>query len=149
MQSSSEIKESLGLRKTRVSGCYAPGFYCKIKIIPEILPLNKKNLRKINYTPGLAHFKNDLQCFILKNLKAKGGCLRSGVFIISKEVANFLKKKYNITKRWQNNKAILDELGIIVKIFKPNFAVHVSDFNLKLGNRRTQKVQVEVSFYSY
>ena len=101
--------------------------------------------RKLNNTPGLIHFKNEIQCIILKNLKANGGCVRSGRFIISKNIENLLKKKYNITKKWQNKQVVLEELGITVKIYKNNSAVHVSDFSLRFGNRKIQKVDVEVS----
>ena len=76
---------------TRNSGRFIPGLYTKIKIIPHISPPKRKK-SKITTIPGLAHFKNELECLIIKNLKAKGGCLRSGVFVISKEIENFLKK---------------------------------------------------------
>ena len=142
MPECSEIKEPFVRRKTRVSGSYSPGFYCKIKITPTILPLKRK---KYN-TPGLAHFKNDLQCIILKNLNSRGACLRSGRFTISKNIEKFLKNKYAISKRWQNSQVVLEDLGMTIKIYKSNYASTVTNFNLKFGNRRFQKVQVEVSF---
>ena len=73
---------------TRNSGMFIPGQYTKIKIIPASSP-PKRKYSKITNIPGLLHFKNELQVLILKNLKAKGGCLRRGIFVISKEIENF------------------------------------------------------------
>ena len=55
-------------RVTRNSGKFSPGFYRTFKITRTILPPKKKYKRKITNLPGLKHFKNDLQCMILKNL---------------------------------------------------------------------------------
>ena len=77
---------------------------------------------------------------IIKNLKAKGSCLRSGIFVIPKEIESFLKKKYCITKQWKNSQVILDDLGLIVTIYRPEFSknsIRVSNFQSKFGNRST------------
>ena len=132
---------------TRYSGRYTPGFYLKTKIIPTVMPSKRKNSKKITNIPGLTHFKNELQCLILKNLKAKGCSLRSGIFVISLEMEYFFFKKYFISKRWQTSQNILKELEITAKVYRsesPEAAIEVSEFEFKLGNSRRVKYHVKV-----
>ncbi len=136
------------IRVSRYSGQYSPGFYLKTKIIPNVLSPNRKYSKKLTNIPGLKHFKNELQCLILKNLKAKGCSIRSGIFVISLEMEHFLKKKYFISKRWQKSENILKELEITAKVYRPESpeaAIEVTDFEFKLGNSRRVKYHVKVS----
>lgn len=143
MQNKSKRKETFVQRITRVSGSFIPGLYCKTKIIPTFISTK----RKIYNYPGLSHFKKELQFIILKHLNAKGGYLKSGRFTISSNMEKHLKKNYSISKRWKKSQVILEDLGIISKIYKSSNAIRVTDFNLKFCNRRTMKVQVEVGFF--
>jgi hypothetical protein len=137
-------------RVSRYSGRYTPGFYSAIKISPAVLPPKRKYFKKIKNNPDLSHFKTELESLILKNLKSKGNCLRSGIFIISVEIERFLKNNYLISKRWQNSQAILDDLEITSVIYRPDSPdspIEVSDFQMKLGNSRKVKYHTKVGIF--
>ena len=142
--------ESFVSKRTRNSGKYTPGLYLKTKIIPSLLPTKKKYLKKKAHIPGMKQFKINLQSLILKNLKAKGGCLRSGLFIVTEEIEDFLRKNYSISKRWQINQFLLEDLGIAVKICRPsspNSSISVTDFQSRMGNTKTLKYAVKVCIF--
>ena len=141
--------DTLVRKVTRNSGRYTPGFYTKIKISPAISPPKRKVTKKVKNILGLSHFKKELQCLIIKNLRAKGSSLRSGIFVISDEIEDFLKKNYSITKRWKNSQLILKDLEIAIRVYlseSSNNAVQVTDFQTRLGNARKQKCFIKVYY---
>ena len=135
--------------RLRNSGKFTPGFYTKTKINPAPLTAKKIKKNKIN-SPGLKQFKINLQSSIIENLLAKGGCLRTGVFLVTAEIEGFLKENFPISKRWQTNKLFLKQMGVIDKVYRPeypNFSIHVTDFQSKFGNSKTLKYSIKVCFF--
>ena len=101
------------------------------------------------YTPGfMRQFEINHQVLIIKKFKAKGGCLRTGLFVVSEEIEEFLKKEYSISKKWNKSHVLLEDLGINVKVFQPespNSSIRVTEFECKMGNAKTPKYHVKVS----
>jgi len=121
--------------------CEAIGFYNKVKIhsVHTCTPkriYTKKTLRK-----SFEFFREDIGTFILKELKKAGDGFSSKNFMISNDMANFLKNKYNLKTNWVDGSEFLASLKIPLKIRTAldTLPVMIQHCEIKFGYNRCLK----------
>ena len=128
---------------TRNRGLYVPNFYNKEKIVGLVgFKTNKVKNCPQKSTKSLKSLINNLNYFIVKNLRNTNCCMKRIQFQINSIEKQFLMSHYKIKCRYKKCNEILSDLNIFKTRHFPNNAtcsIEVGSFQIKLNKKRKLK----------